>query len=117
MFLEMIMVNLILFLLAAVGLTNILIYGSILDNAREWVLARVPDKVGEVLSCYQCTGFWSGLLTGYVLLTHDFFGTLMCGFAGSFTSHFAAVLVEYLEANSMVSVPHSEEGVEDHIDG
>ena len=101
------MTNLIMFVLGTIGLTNILIYGSILDDVRQWVFEHIPTKVSNVLTCYQCTGFWSGLFIGYILLTHNILATLVCGFAGSFVSHFAAVLVEYLEANSMVALPPS----------
>lgn len=99
------MTNLILFVLATIGLTNILIYGSILDGLRAKIFEILPEKVSKVLTCYQCTGFWSGLFCGFTLLTHNFFGVLMCGFAGSFVSHLAAIVVEYLEANSMVNLP------------
>ncbi len=98
--------NLILFLLATVGMTNILIYGSILNDIRDWAFDNLPKKVSEVLMCYQCTGFWTGMLCGHSLLSHDFRGVLMCGFAGSFASHFAAIVVEYFEANSIVPDYH-----------
>jgi hypothetical protein len=44
-------------------------------------------------------------LTGYILLTHDLFGVIMAGLAGSFLSEFAEVVKEWLEANSMVYMP------------
>lgn len=96
------MVNLILFVLATIGLTNILIYGEILNDLRDYVHDHAPDWMVTILECYQCCGFWSGIVTGYALLTHDLSGVLMTGFAGSFVSHFAALVTEFIESRSIV---------------
>jgi hypothetical protein len=96
--------NLILFAFSTVGLTNILIYGKIFEGLREKLRDLVPPKVYEVLECYQCTGFWSGLFTGFIV-SHNPFAILMCGFASSFLAESVQVVRDYLEANSMVNIP------------
>ena len=57
--------NLVSFLLASVGLTVLIVWPQTGPGAwlRESVLRpALGDKAGEVLDCYVCLGFWSGLL-------------------------------------------------------
>ena len=48
--------ELIYFILSAYGLTQILVYGSILNSIRP-----KEGKLGELFHCPMCTGFWSGI--------------------------------------------------------
>lgn len=87
---------LILFLLATIGLTNILVHGVILDeikifksSIREWL--HSIKFIEKVLSCYECTGAWAGLGTGVITLLSDKFPwlkLLLFVFAGSVVSAF-----------------------------
>lgn len=65
--------TLLLFILATIGLTNILVHGKILDviGLRQWVKDRMKPEHFEVFECYECTGFWSGLLMSIVFLRPD----------------------------------------------
>jgi len=74
------LIELVSFILAAHGMTQILIYGTIFDKVRP-----TEGKLGELFHCPMCLGFWSGaflwatnswtelfiydhsLLTGFVL--------------------------------------------------
>ncbi len=47
--------DLLYFILAASGLTQILVYGSIFDAIRP-----LNGKLGELFHCSLCMGFWSG---------------------------------------------------------
>ncbi len=58
------MVKLILWSLAVCGLTNILVYGTILDKPRLFIQNKLP-KIGSVFDCVMCTGTWVGLLMWY----------------------------------------------------
>ncbi len=67
------------------GLTQILVYGKILDPIRP-----KSGKLGQLLECSMCTGFWVGLFLWSVkdytqLFTFDnsFVTGLLLGFAGS----------------------------------
>ena len=51
------MLDLIYFILASYGLTQILVYGSIFDAIRP-----TKGKLGELFKCPMCMGFWVGLL-------------------------------------------------------
>ncbi len=49
--------ELLYFVLAAYGLTQILVYGSVFDSIRP-----TEGKLGELFRCSMCMGFWSGIL-------------------------------------------------------
>jgi hypothetical protein len=86
------------FILAAYGLTQILVYSSIFAQIR-------PDKDsyrgwGKVWHCPMCMGFWVGALlftlNGFTeLFTFDytFANFLICGWISSGTSYFISMLV------------------------
>ena len=48
--------SLIIFILAAYGLTQILVFGSIFDPIRP-----TKGKLGELFQCSMCLGFWVGV--------------------------------------------------------
>ena len=73
------------FCLVSYGLTQILVYGKIFDPIRP-----KSGKLGQLLDCPMCTGFWVGLFLWSVkdytqLFTFDnsFVTGLLLGFAGS----------------------------------
>lgn len=82
------MIGLLFFALATIGLTNIIVHGRILDlikiggnSIREWMQSFEWSK--QLFECYECTGFWAGLICGSMIVSHQFHVILMCGFAGS----------------------------------
>lgn len=73
------------FSLTTHGLTQLLVYGKIFDPIRP-----KSGKLGQLLECSMCTGFWVGLFLWSVkdytqLFTFDnsFVTGLLLGFAGS----------------------------------
>jgi len=80
------------FVLAAFGMTQILVYGKIFDNYR-------PSKEdfrgwGEIFHCPMCMGFWVGLFLFFVngfteLFTFDYnvVNALICGSVSSAASY------------------------------
>ena len=56
--------ELLYFILAAYGLTQILVYGSIFDSIRP-----TEGKLGELFKCSMCMGFWVG---AFLLLLSPF---------------------------------------------
>jgi hypothetical protein len=63
------MVTLIMFCVATIGLTNILVHGRIMDIIGLRPFARSILKkldADSMLECYECMGFWSGLLNGLI---------------------------------------------------
>ena len=55
------MLHLLYFLLACWGVTAIVTMSTVFSPVRRFVAARVWHKLGELISCPQCTGFWVGL--------------------------------------------------------
>lgn len=51
--------ELIIWILAAYGMTQILMYGSIFDKPREWI-KRSSTFFGDLISCVMCTSTWVG---------------------------------------------------------
>ena len=77
------------FVLAAYGLTQILVYGNIFNKVRP-----TEGWFGELLSCPMCTGFWVGVLlfgiNGYTeLFTYEYnlVNLLILGWLSSGTSY------------------------------
>lgn len=77
------------FCLISYGLTQILVYGKIFDPIRP-----KSGKLGQLLECSMCTGFWVGLFLWFVkdytqLFTFDnsFITALLLGFAGSASAY------------------------------
>jgi hypothetical protein len=65
------LLNFLLLVLAAVGMSHILADGSIFAPLKFWMSKQenwftrslFSRKLLELLNCYQCNGFWSGLIT------------------------------------------------------
>lgn len=83
------MIPTILYILSTIGLTNILVHGSIFNiiqvqdkSLRDWA----KDKMGEsfrVFECYECTGFWAGMICGLIVFPSSWWYLPLYGFAGS----------------------------------
>ena len=56
---------------ACIGLTLIITQSKIIAPIRNFVEAR-SEKLGELINCSMCTGFWVGLLMGAVY-SYDIF--------------------------------------------
>ena len=104
--------NLILFIIAAIGLTNIMVDSVVMDKPRQWIANRTDNwffhKVNKILECYQCAGFWCGILCAIFLWT-PWLSWLLYGFAGSFAAVLAAHVLTYFEAMAVVHLPEEEE--------
>ena len=96
------------FCLVSYGLTQILVYGKILNPIRP-----KSGKLGQLLECPMCTGFWVGLFLWSVkdytqLFTFDnsFVTGLLLGFAGSAAAYVGNTLFgdEGLKVEKIVHV-------------
>ena len=90
------MTQLTYFILVASGLTQILVYGKVLDKIRP-----TQGWMGELLSCPMCTGFWSGVFlwvtNGFTtLFNYDFslLTGLLLGCISSGVSYVFAMVVD-----------------------
>jgi len=60
---------------------------------------------GSVVDCYLCSGTWAGFLMGYIWLTQDPLKIFACGCAGGFLANFAAMILNWIEASTVVKLP------------
>jgi len=60
---------------------------------------------GSVVDCYLCSGTWAGFLMGYIWLTHDPLQIFACGCAGGFIANLAAMILNWIEASTIVNLP------------
>ena len=87
--------ELIYFILCAFGLTQILVYGAIFDGIRP-----KNGKLGELLNCPMCMGFWVGVylwsingLTELFNFDYNFINLLLLGFLSSGSSYILSMIV------------------------
>lgn len=80
--------NVILFLLATIGFTNIVVHGRVLDlimiqgkSVRNWMYNWTWSE--QLFSCYECAGFWTGILCGLAIFPANWYLAIFWGFAGS----------------------------------
>lgn len=104
------MINFLIFILSTIGLTNIVVHGKILDNLKIRPLLKkiLPAGFYELFECYECTGFWAGLIMGYFLVSHDLVLFVPCGFAGSLVSQFYTELVFMIRSKTDFVVEESD---------
>ena len=86
--------ELLYFILCAHGLTQILIYGKILNNLRP-----KEGKLGELFQCPMCLGFWTGAflycINGFTeLFTFDYCvaNFFLLGWLSSGTSYILSII-------------------------
>jgi hypothetical protein len=110
-----------LFVTATIGLTHIMVDSVVvqplrniikfLSESEQWHGKRgeffkwILQKINKMISCYQCAGFWCGLVAGGVLVSLNPLVILFCGFASSYLALQAAHFLNYLEANSVITIP------------
>lgn len=98
--------NLVLFAFATIGLSNILVHGKILDVIKIFgksirQMLTSSKFLSELLSCYECTGFWSGLMVGFCFFDrHEWYLLFLYGLAGSVLSQFYSELVFFLRSKT-----------------
>ena len=90
--------DLLYFVLAAYGLTQIIIYGSIFNKVRpskDWL-----GGFGKLFHCPMCMGFWSGAFlfsinnqTELFTYNYNLFNALILGCLSSGTSYLLSVLI------------------------
>ena len=51
--------EILIWILAAYGMSNILVFGSIFENLRNWI-KRHSTFFGDLISCMMCTSTWVG---------------------------------------------------------
>jgi hypothetical protein len=94
------MVTFLLFVFATIGLTLIIVDGSIFEPVRCILEKTLPEKVYDVFECYQCMGTWCGFLCGAMAFGLNPVFIILSGFAGSFLAMFAGLILDKLESHN-----------------
>lgn len=71
---------------------------------RDWLRKRLSKDCFEMLECYECTGFWTGLLCGVLLITYNPLMLLTCGWAGSVASQSYSDLIFMIRSKTEFEV-------------
>jgi len=96
------MINFILFLFGSVGMTHIIIDGSIFDIPRKFLKKYLPEYLHNLFECYMCCGFWCGVIMGCLVVSNNNpFIVFACGCTSSLLSHFHATVLNTLESISI----------------
>ena len=77
------MAKIMFFVLSVIGMTNIIVDSTLFAPVRD-AIGNICKKCHDLITCHQCTGFWCGLICGWVIISHDLLWVLMSGCAGSF---------------------------------
>jgi hypothetical protein len=105
-------ITFLIFALGSIGMTHIIVDGAIFEHPRKWIRSKFPNGnhfVRKIIGCYQCTGFWVGMLLGASLITFNPLFIFACGCASSFLSDWAAIHLNSLEAQSVLGTLDDEE--------
>lgn len=106
--------ELVFFAFASIGLTHIIVDSKIAMPVRNFFDKRLPSYISSAIHCYQCSGFWCGLVSGMICFWpvvyslhwfHVIFYFIAAGWAGSFLGNFSAIYFNYLDAQSLINLP------------
>jgi hypothetical protein len=103
------MAELLLFALASVGLCHLVVDSALMAPVKDYLGARGWQRLVRMLNCYQCAGFWSGLVAGLVLLLGQwvpYLHLLLYGLAASFLGPLAAVFLGYMNTLTSAAAGH-----------
>lgn len=102
------MTEIILFICSAIGLSHIIVDSKFAEFFRNFVDSWFPASLSYMVHCYACSGFWAGVVCGSICFPLVGWATigylLVCGWAGSFLSNFAAMYSNYLDAQSILNL-------------
>jgi hypothetical protein len=98
----MIFVNLLLFILVGVGITNLVVSASILDNLRDFVISK-SEFLEKLLTCMMCSGFWVGC---FISIFEPNIGIIAGGSIVSLTSYIIGTILDLF--NVLIAVKSME---------
>ena len=124
-------------LLAGIGMSHIIVDGSIFAKWRGYLVTKYKDTkpwVVELISCYQCSGYWTGIFWGLLLQPlhywfldylwtwlaitlaiplHLIVTPVVFGFATSYLSMVGAALLNWLDAPAMAVASNKQQEKKD----
>lgn len=122
------MIELLLFLMASLGLTIILVESDISENTFKKLIKFFYKKLNSFLNddwkkkiewlpkgleCHLCMGFWAGCFSSYIFLTDKPLEMICCGFASSFINSFYINIVGYIQSQTVYNLPDEEKKIDE----
>lgn len=92
------MINFILFILAGIGITNLIVNSSLVGLIKNKIFKKFP-LIMELLSCMMCTGFWVGIILG-IYSEHPI---VLMASTISILSYTIGIIMEYLVVSTAVN--------------
>lgn len=87
----------IILLLASIGFCHIIVDSSIVEKFIKTPLKKKESNsvklLLEMMNCYQCAGFWCGLLIGLIAININIYYPILFAFANSFLSSLSAAIL------------------------
>jgi len=95
------MLNLILFIIIGLGITNLVVNATVLDNPRDYIINfsqnyRYFKWISSLITCMMCSGFWVGFfmsLDSSISITSPIYG----GAIISVCSYIFGSMMDYLD--------------------
>ena len=105
-------VRFLLFVFATIGFTNIIVHGKIMEviGIRPWLRSKMKPDHFSVFECYECSGFWCGMIVGLCLYPWYF---ILCGFAGSVLCSTYTDLIYWIRGMTSFEIPYEEPQIEE----
>lgn len=100
-----------LFLLAGIGITNIIVNATILERPRNFIIAN-SWFFGKLVTCMMCAGFWVGFFLGI----HASLNPIYMGGAISLLSYILSEIMEYLQILAAIRASELNEVVDGEDD-
>lgn len=101
-----------MFVLSTIGMSHIIVDGSIFEGLRDFVRSFTKkiglEHLGSIVDCYLCSGTWCGFFMGYVWISQDPFEVFACGCAGGFLSSLGSSVNNWIESSTIVNLPQDE---------
>ena len=102
----MLIADIILFSLAVIGMSKLIIESKVFSPIRTGFNKILPETLYELFECHQCMGVWCGVFCGYLIWSPANFRLyIIAACAGSFLASFAYLVTEYLESKIVLFDP------------
>lgn len=98
--------EILLYIAAVIGFTHIVVDGKIFEPIRDLSKKILPEFLSSILDCFQCSGFWIGLICGWACFPGiNPYQIAMAGFGGSFLATFSQIVFNFLESHTTFVLP------------
>lgn len=112
------MIQLLIFMIVAYGMTTILVYGSIFNGLRDWIHTQAENKgilqgffkfISELIKCMLCTSTWVGFFlsltmfspVSYFIGLNEYYSVFFDGMFSAGSVWAINAIIEWFEENRL----------------